>query len=153
MGGGITSGKLMTDDRGGNSSAAQSPRSAEQGSVDGRREGPGEGALSSPGAVSSLSGLGDLLASGGAGREPGGGTLLRAEAVLILREVGGKRSAVRAGDTGENQPTAADEPGGGPEDAGGLPSARAHVPQAWAVHVCARGRGHTSGAGWWLARF
>lgn len=59
--------------------------------MDGRQEGPGEGALSSPGAVSSPrgrvggpSGLGYLLASGGAGREPGRGTLLRAEAVLIL---------------------------------------------------------------------
>lgn len=79
--------------------------------MDGRREGPGEGALSSPGAVSSPrgrvggpSGLGDLLASGGAGREPGRGTLLRAEAVLVLREVRGERSSVRAGDTGENQP-------------------------------------------------
>ena len=85
--------------------------------MDGRREGPGEGALSSPGAVSSLSGLGDLLAPGGAGREPGGGTLLRAEAVLILREGGGKRSAVRAGDTRENQPEAVDKPGAGPGDA------------------------------------
>lgn len=112
--------------------------------MDGRQEGPGEGALSSPGAVSSPrgrvggpSGLGDLLASGGAGREPGRGTLLRAEAVLILREVSGERSSVRAGDTGENQPMAVDKLGGGPEDTGGLPLARAHEPQAWAVRVCA----------------
>lgn len=31
------------------------------------------------------SGLGDLLAPGGAGWEPGGGALLRAEAVLVLQ--------------------------------------------------------------------
>ena len=122
--------------------------------MDGRQEGPG--AVSSPrGRVGGPSGLGDLLTSGGAGREPGRGTLLRAEAVLVLREVRGERSSVRAGDTGENQPMAADKLGGGPEDAGGLPLARAHVPQAWAVHVCAcvHGEGGTPLVlcGGWLA--
>lgn len=48
---------------------------------------------------------------------------------------GGERSSVRAGDAGENQPTAVDKPDGGPEDTGRLPLARAHVPQAWAVHT------------------
>lgn len=141
------SGKPTTDNRGGNSSAAQSLPGAPSRAVwMGGRGGPGEGALSSPGAVSSPrgraggpSGLGDLLASGGAGREPGRGTLLRAEAVLVLWEVGGRgeKSSVRAGDTGENQPTAVDKPDGGPEDTSGLPLARAHVLQVWAVHVCA----------------
>lgn len=42
------------------------------------------------------SGLGDLLAARGAGREPGGGALLRAEAVLVLRRDGQTAVSVRA---------------------------------------------------------
>lgn len=87
--GGVMSGKLMT---GMESSAARVTPPSRWGSG-GRRRGRARRALGRRGDASSPrrrqeaagpSGLRDLLAARGAGREPGGGALLGAEAVLVL---------------------------------------------------------------------
>lgn len=86
---GVMSGKLMTEDA--ELSCPESPSRARCGSVRGGRGGRGRGSVVWAVVVSPRwqvaggpSGLGDLLAARGAGREPGGGALLRAEAVLVL---------------------------------------------------------------------
>lgn len=93
--GGVMSGKLMTG------WSAQLPASPHRagGAVRGQR-GRARRALGrllpQEAGGGRASGLRDLLAARGAGREPGGGALLRAEAVLVLRRDGQTAVSVRA---------------------------------------------------------
>lgn len=101
---GLTSGPLMS---GGEAlSCPQSPRRAPRGAVEGGQEGAERAGRSVVGPTTTRllpagagcgwpSGLGRLLAARGAGREPGGGALLRAEAVLVLRGRGREAQSVR----------------------------------------------------------
>lgn len=75
------SGKPMTEEVTAQPLGVSQKQGSEEAAAGGA--GRGEGAQWS-GRCPRPSGLGDLLTSGRAGREPGGGALLRAEAVLVL---------------------------------------------------------------------
>ena len=77
------SGKPMTEEVTAQPLGVSQKQGSEEAAAGGA--GRGEGAQWS-GRCPRPSGLGDLLTSGRAGREPGGGALLRAEAVLVLQE-------------------------------------------------------------------
>ena len=110
------------DDRGGNNSAAQSLPEAPSGAVwmgGGRDRARGRSVVWAMHLLPAggPSGLGDLLAPGGAGWEPGGGALLRAEAVLVLQGEGAEQHSQGAR-TAEKTPQGLGQAGGGPEDTG-----------------------------------
>lgn len=77
------SGKPMTEEVTAQPLGVSQKQGSEEAAAGGA--GRGEGAQWS-GRCPRPSGLGDLLTPGRAGREPGGGALLRAEAVLVLQE-------------------------------------------------------------------